>query len=74
MPMKHLTVSCLTAAALLSLCACTTVNEKKAEPAKSMTTTTQETSVPTPVTTTTTTEKTTVPNPVSTTTTETHSN
>ena len=57
--MKHFIISCLAAAALVSLSACSTVNEKKAEPTKSTTTTT---------------EQTTVPSPSSTTTTETHSN
>jgi len=71
--MKHFIVSCLAAAALVSLSACSTVNEKKAEPTKS-TTTTEQTTVPSPASTTTTTEKTTVPSPSSTTTTETHSN
>jgi hypothetical protein len=71
--MKYSVLLCL-AASLLLLSACTTVNEKKADPTRSSTTTTAETIAPAPVTTTTTTEKTTTPSPVSTTTTETHSN
>ena len=56
--MKKLIIPCLAAVALMSLSACSTVNERKGEATHSTTTTTEQTTVPAPVTTTTTDTKT----------------
>ena len=51
--MKKLIITCLAAVALMSLSACSTVNEKKGEATHSTTTTTEQSTVPASTTTTT---------------------